>query len=750
MATFTKEYTADVQKLYDELMGYCQTVFKDDDLALIRKAFEFSDEAHKEMKRRSGEPFIVHPLAVAIIVASELKLGPNAIASALLHDVVEDTEYTLEDISREFNPLVAKIVDGLTKISGVISNESTLQAENFRKILLTLIDDPRVILIKLADRLHNMRTLESLARNKQIKISGETIYLFAPLAHRLGLYKFKTELENLSLKFRYPNVYEEIEHKIQGYEQTRSFYVNNFTEPIGKKLHEEGFTFDIIRRPKSIYDIWYIMQHENIPFEEVYDLIQVNIVFDPQNNLPEKTLCWQVYSLITDVYMPKPEMIRDFVTKPKANGYEALHATFMGPNGKWVDVQIKTRRMNDVAERGLAAYLETREGKRKPGDIELNQWLQRVIEVLEAPEDNTLEFLDDFRLNLFTAEILIFTPKGHLKTLPKDSTVLDFAYEIHSEIGNKAIAAKVNHKLVSLSHVLNSGDQVEILTSDKKRTSYEWMEFAKTAKARTSIKKALKNELKNKVSRGKRLFEEKLREMNLTPSAEIIKKVFISYKASTKDELYGKIGAGIINLDELQKIVRKKTKSKLIRYWELQLSKSVGRTKKGMRVQNIDELKIDKNNPFVIAENLVDKDPVYKIASCCKPIPGDEVMGHRSSNDKVIIHKTSCPSAVKIMSNHGDLIVPVKWTTQKILAYLVRIGIEGIDNFTIYNDITTVISKQLNVKIGGIKLDSHDGLFDGTIDLYVHSTKDLNNLIMNISKIGGIESVKRIEVADDE
>ncbi len=747
----TKTHNKEVQEHFDQLLKVCSKTYSESDLDVIREAFIFADHAHSDMKRRSGEPFIIHPISVARIVVAELHLGVESVASALLHDVVEDTSYTLDDIEERFGGKVRQIVDGLTKIAGVIEEDISIQAENFRKILLTMIDDPRVILIKLADRLHNMRTLQSLPRNKQIKISSETIYLFAPLAHRLGLYSIKTELENLSLKYRYPKVYEELKNKIEASEKTRNYYVNNFIEPVQDKLNQAGVRYKVVRRPKSIYSIWYIMQHENIPFEEVYDLIQINIVFEPQPDVPEKSQCWQVYSIITDVYMPKPEMIRDFVTKHKANGYEALHATCMGPNGKWVDVQIKTTRMNKIAERGLESYIDLPEGLTEQHESELNRWLNRVKEVLEAPEENALEFLDDFRLNLFSAEILVFTPKGHLKTLPQDATVLDFAYEIHSEVGDKAIAAKVNHKLVPLNHQLCSGDQVEILTSDSNRISYEWLDYVKTAKARSIVKKALKSDIKSKAEKGQKMLEEKLGQMNLQLNPRVYKKIFQQYGISSKDELFGRIGSGLINMDELGKVLKKKNKSKFVRYWNLQFAKSVTRSKKGSRVQNIKEVNIENKGKGIKTNRITEGyEPVYQLAPCCKPIPGDEIMGYATQKDKVAIHKTSCPNAVKVMSNHANLIVPVKWTAQKLMSYLVRIAINGIDQFNIYNDITTIISRDLRVQIGAVNLDSHDGIIEGTLDLYVHNTQDLNNLIMNIIKIKGIENVKRVEYTDEE
>ena len=497
-----------VRREFNDLLENCARCNRRSDKALIRKAFKIAYNAHKGALRLSGEPYILHPIAVAKIVTQEMGLGVKSIVAALLHDVVEDTEFTLEDIENHFGPKIASIIDGLTKISGVFDKNSSLQAENFRKMLLTLSEDVRVILIKLADRLHNMRTLGSLPVAKQMKISAETLYLYAPLAHRMGFYTIKNELEDLSLKYRYPKIFQELSEKIKSQEKSHQAFIQEFSRPIKEQLEKNGISYDISGRYKSIYSIWHKMQSKNIPFEEVYDLMAIRIVFDPLPGIPEKTQCWNIYSMITDIYMPKPERIRDWVSTPKANGYEALHATVMGPKGNWVEVQIRSRRMDDIAERGFAAHWKYKTDNSH--ESELDKWLKRIRELLANPNSDALEFLDDFKLNLFASEIFIFTPKGDTKTLPVNSTVLDFAYEIHTEIGHKAIGAKVNHKLVSLNHVLKSGDQVEIITSDTYRSRLEWLDDVITLKAKTAIKDALKAENKNRIEKGKKMLEEKL------------------------------------------------------------------------------------------------------------------------------------------------------------------------------------------------------------------------------------------------
>jgi GTP diphosphokinase / guanosine-3',5'-bis(diphosphate) 3'-diphosphatase len=738
----TEEEIRDIESRFNDLLSYCTHITDPDDIKLIHKAYHLASEAHRNMRRKSGEPYIIHPISVSKIVVHEIGLGAKSVIAALLHDVVEDTEYTLDDIRLNFGDRIAVIIDGLTKIAGVFDKKSSIQIENFRKLLLTLSDDVRVILVKLADRLDNMRTLDSLPRNKQLKVAGETTFLFAPLAHRLGLYTIKTELEDLALKYQNPIIYNEILQKIKDSEKKRLFFINKFSLPIIDKLNEHNIRFDINGRPKSIYSIFTKMEMKNVKFEEIYDLFAIRIVFEPNPRIPEKVQCWNIYSLITDIYMPKPERIRDWVSTPKANGYEALHGTVMGPTGKWVEVQIRTTRMNDIAERGFAAHWKY---KSNGSESELDKWIRKIRELLESPSSDALEFIDEFKMNLFSSEILVFTPKGKIVTLPKDATVIDFAYEIHTEVGNKAIGAKVNQKLVPLSHALSSGDQVEVLTSDSQRTQREWLDHAITAKAKSSIKNSLKAENKLRIDAGLKILEEKLGEINLHPNSRIIKKLIDGYEAASKDDLYQKIGGGVITLENIKKILRKNTRNKWIRYWELTYSKNIQRSKRPNDDAGDKPLLSDITRPLVIREGIDEPGKNYRIAKCCNPIPGDEIVGYKSPNETIIIHSSKCPTAIKLMSSHGNLIVPTKWTSHKILSFLAGINIKGIDKIGIVNSITNVISHDLNANIRKIAVETHDGIFEGSIELYVHDTKHLNNLIMNLFKINGVVSVNRIE-----
>jgi GTP diphosphokinase / guanosine-3',5'-bis(diphosphate) 3'-diphosphatase len=734
----------EIRREFNLLLANCTRCDKKGDKTLIRKAFRLAFDAHKGMRRKSGELYILHPLAVARIVNLEIGLGAKSIICSLLHDVVEDTEYTLEDIDRIFGPKIASIIDGLTKIAGVFDTNTSQQAENFRKIMLTLSDDVRVILIKIADRLHNMRTLSALPTHKQMKIASETIYLFAPLAHRLGLYTIKTEMEDLSLKYLYPKVYEELESKLKKNEDSQKAFLEEFKLPIAKRLDEIGLKYEITARQKSIYSIWQKMQKKNVTFEEIYDLMAIRIVFDPDEKTPEKTQCWNIYSLTTDIYMPKPERIRDWVSTPKANGYEALHATVMGPSGHWVEVQIRSRRMDEIAEKGFAAHWKYKDDTSNY-ETELDKWIKRLTELLEDPNSDALEFLDDLKLNLFSSEIFIFTPKGDIKTMPVDINALDFAYEIHSQIGHKAIGAKVNHRLVPLNHMLKSGDQVEIITSEKPQSRIEWLQKVHTAKAKSAIKASLKSETRNRIDKGKKVLEEKLEELNLKPSNRIFRKLLPYFQVTSKDELYSKIGLGIISLENLKKILKKNSKNKWIHYWSLQLGSRTKRNDLVLDADSDDDDTLDLRGPVLLRESVNSDDANYLIAQCCNPIPGDDVMAIKDEMEQLIVHKTNCPDAVKLSSSQGHRLVNVKWTTHKFYSFLVKIAISGTDQFGIYNDITTTITKQLNVNIRNINLESHDGIWDGTIELYVHNTKDLNLLIMNIGKIKGVESVYRVE-----
>ncbi|PLX00885.1 MAG: GTP pyrophosphokinase [Marinilabiliales bacterium] len=746
-SVLTEVERQEIEKQYDEILKACIRCKTEENKKLIRKAFDIANEAHQNIRRKSGEPYIYHPIEVAKIVAGEIGLGTKSVVCALLHDTVEDTDYTVEDIERMFSPKIASIIDGLTKISHVFDQNSSLQAENFRKMLLTLSDDVRVILIKLADRLHNMRTLQSMPRRKQIKIAGETLFLYAPLAHRLGLYAIKTELEDLSLHYEHPSVYEDINEKIKATEKGRIRYINKFSLPIIDSLNKLNINYNIIGRPKSIYSIWSKMKGKNVPFEEVYDIFAIRIVFDATDDLPEKNQCWDIYSAITDIYQPNPDRLRDWISTPKANGYEALHTTVMGPDGKWVEVQIRSRRMDEIAERGYAAHWKYKGDKSE--ENQLDEWIKKIRKLLESPESNALEFLDEFKMNLFTSEIFVFTPKGLLVRLPKDATALDFAYEIHSEIGNHAIGAKVNHRLVPLSHVLTSGDQVEILSSDKQKPLKEWMKYAKTAKARSKIRDAFKSERRKLIAVGKTILEDRLRKLDLHPNSEIFKKLFAEFGVTGKDELYEKIGNGNLDLSELKEILRKKQKAKWIRYWQLQLSRSQQKKKEEEKKKpkvTQKPLKLDKKRTLFLRDDQMDS--TYKIAECCNPIPGDTITGF-IEDDTVVIHKTECGEAIKLMSSQGDSIISVEWTSQKILSFLARIKLTGIDEIGLVNKVTNIISDELSVNMRTIYFTAHNGIFDGHIDVYVHDTASLEKLISDLKKIKGIKSVARSDSFED-
>jgi GTP pyrophosphokinase len=738
---FDDEDKSYIRAEYESLINNLLRCNKPGDREVIEKAFNVANESHWNMRRKSGEPYVIHPIAVAKIVNQEIGLGAKSIAVSLLHDVVEDTEYTLEDVEREFGQKIASLIDGLTKISGTYNkeNSSSLQAENFRKMLLTISDDLRVILIKIADRLHNMRTLDSMPEHKKMKIAGETIYLYAPLANRLGLYAIKTELEDLSFKYRHPKIYEEIATKLKHGEKKYVALINKFSLPIIEKLSEAGFKFDISGRPKSIYSIWKKMQTKNVPFEEIYDVLAVRIVFVPVPGIPEKTQCWNIYSIITDSYLPKPDRLRDWVSRPKPNGYEALHLTVMGPEGKWVEIQIRSTRMDEVAERGFAAHWKYKGDDAQ--ESELDKWIKKIRLMLENPLEDPVEFLDDFKMNLFSSEIMVFTPKGTLINLPKGASALDFAYEIHTGVGNKAIGAKINYKLMPLNTSLNSGDQVEIITSDKAVPEKEWLIYVNTPRAKAAIKNALKTESKDRIQKGMALLESKLAEEGFAPNSEIIKKIMVHFDILNKDELYSKIALGIINLDNLKKVVRKNPSLNIIKYWDLRL---IG-LKKDKPGADEEVKKIDKNVPFLLRENVDNSGQSYEIAKCCNPIPGDEVTGYISPEGAIIIHKPKCPVAIRIMSNEGNRIIAVKWTIHKLVSFLARISMSGIDRVGLVNDISRIISTELNVNMRNFNLSVHNGIFEGTIDLYVHHTQDLNNLIMKLSGIKGIENVKRVE-----
>lgn len=731
-----------IQAEYESLVNNLLRCKNPGDRELIDKAFKIANEAHWNMRRKSGEPYILHPISVAKIVNQEIGLGARSIATSLLHDVVEDTGYSIEDVEREFGAKIASLIDGLTKISGTYNKgtSSSMQAENFRKMLMTLSDDLRVILIKIADRLHNMRTLDSMPENKKMKIAGETIFLYAPLANRLGLYAIKSELEDLSFKFRQPVIYEEISSKLRHGEKKYIALINKFSLPIVEKLTEMGLKFDINGRPKSIFSIWKKMQAKNVPFEEIYDVLAVRIVFEPLPGIPERTTCWSIYSAITDTYLPKPDRLRDWISRPKPNGYEALHVTVMGPEGKWVEVQIRSRRMDEIAERGYAAHYKYK-GDNTP-ETELDKWIRKIRSMLENPMEDPIEFLDEFKMNLFSSEIMVFTPKGTLVSLPKGASALDFAYEIHTEIGNKAIGAKINYKLNPINAILMSGDQVEIITSDIAKPEKEWLSFVRTSKAKEAIKNQLRTETTSRIQKGMEILESKLAELGVVPNSEIVRKLMLSYEVLNKDELYSGIELGTINLDNLKKIIRKSPAKNVIKYWELKL---LGSKKEKKEEEETDNLQIDGSVPFLLTENIENAAHSYEISKCCNPIPGDEVTGYRSPDGSIIIHKPKCPTAIRLMANEGNRIIAVRWAIHKLVSFIARISMTGVDRIGLVNDITNIISSELKVNMTNINISVRDGIFEGTIDLYVHHTRDLNNLILKISNVRGIDNIKRVE-----
>ena len=726
-----------IETAFDDLIKSLRKGTTEESVKMIRRAFEFAREAHQGVRRKSGEPYILHPLAVAKIAVKEIGLGTKSAVAALLHDVVEDTDYTVEDIANLFGPKIASLVDGLTKISEVMGSNTTKQAESFRKMILTLADDVRVILIKIADRLHNMRTLDSMPEHKQVKIASETLYIYAPLAHRMGLHAIKTELEDLSLKYENPVEYQELEKRIYDYRDEHTGLYQQFIAPIRERLTESGYRYDITARTKSVYSVWSKMQRRHISFEEIYDLLAVRIVFDPKDNQPEKWQCWNIYSLITDMYSPKPERIRDWVSVPKANGYEALHLTVMGPGGKWIEVQIRSRRMDEIAEKGLAAHWKYK-GDNAEASNEVDKWLAGIKEMLEQPGTDALEFLDEFKLNLFAKEIRVFTPKGEMRTLPKGASVLDFAYDIHTEIGNSCIGGKVNHKLVPMSHRLQSGDQVEVLTSDKQKPQSDWLDFIVTAKARNNILMVLRREKKEQIRIGTTMFEKLLEDMKLPFGAENLNKALLHLKLQHKDDLYVSLAKGHLDIEEVRKALKKKSENKFVKYWKLQFFKSD-------KDKSVPDKEEEKGK---VINDITDDASDFIIAPCCNPIPGDDVVGMKIDGDKITVHKRKCPEAIRLMSSYGDKIVPVKWVSHKIMSFLAVIKLNGIDSIGIVSDITMIISKESNVNMRTVHFETKDGIFEGMIHLYVHNTADLNNLMMKIASLKGVENVSRVENLD--
>lgn len=722
----------EIIRRYRKLLRHAKPFLKEGDAKLIKKAFHASNDAHQEMRRKSGEPYIYHPLAVAQICVDEIGLGTTSIVAALLHDVVEDTDVELEDIEREFGSKVARIIDGLTKISGVFEHGSSQQAENFRKMLLTLSEDVRVILIKLADRMHNMRTLDSMQRNKQLKIASETMYLYAPLAHRLGLYSMKSELEDLYLKFTEPHVYREVARKISATKASRSRFIRQFIRPIEDELKKIDFGFVIKGRPKSIYSIWNKMSKKNIPFEEVYDLFAVRIIIDAEPD-QEKAICWQVYSVVTDYYKPNPDRLRDWISTPKANGYESLHTTVMSSTGQWVEVQIRARRMDEIAEKGYAAHWKYKEQKVPNKEVGLEMWISRVREMLESSQAPAIEFVDDFRSNLFNDEVFAFTPKGDLKPMPNGATALDFAFEIHSEIGAHCLGAKVNQRLVPLNYVLKNGDQVEILTSEKQKPSEDWLRFVVSSKARAKIKDCLKEDKRLYAADGREIVARKLKQMKLPMSQEIVNQLRAFFETKTSLDFYYKVGKGLIDSKEIKRFKEFKQNIQHPQKAEISDAQSFEREISKAKNQEQDFLLIGEDM------NMVE----YKLSKCCNPIPGDDVFGFVTVNEGIKIHRTSCPNAVELLSNYGYRVVKAKWTSQQQIAFLAGLKIDGTDRMGLINDITRIISDELHVNMQSISIETEEGIFEGTIKLYVNDTRHLDMLIEKLEKVKGVFKVYR-------
>lgn len=718
---------------YRRLLRKAKPILEAGDARLIKKAFTISLEAHKNMRRKSGEPYIFHPLMVAEICVEEIGLGTTSIISALLHDVVEDTDIELADIERMFGKKIARIIDGLTKIGGVFEYGTTAQAENFRKMLFTLSDDVRVILIKLADRLHNMRTLESMPRNKQLKIASETIYLYAPLAHRLGLNAIKSELEDLYLRFTDNHVYTEIASRIDDTRASRNKFIKQFILPVKEELDKLKLDYEIKSRPKSVYSIWNKMKKQNIPFDEIYDLFAVRIIIETPLE-QEKSYCWQVYSIVTDYYTPNPDRLRDWISTPKANGYESLHTTVMAKNGQWVEVQIRTKRMDEIAEKGYAAHWKYKDSSAS-NESNLEKWLVHVRELLERQDLSALEFVDDFRRNLFNDEIFVFTPKGELKTLPTGATALDFAFDIHTDVGAKCIGAKVNQKLVPINHVLKNGDQVEILTSAKQKPNEDWLRFVVTSKAKSKIKEVLKEGKRLIADEGKELLLRKLRQLKMDANNQVFEKMREYFQVNAQFDLYFKVGKGLITVNDLKRFKELKPTSAL-------KSKSQINDAKGIEVEP-PKSKGRYTDILLIGE---DMDVVeYRLAKCCTPIPGDEVFGFVTVSEGIKIHRTNCPNATELLASHSNRVIKAKWTSQHEVAFLTGLKVIGIDRVGLINDVSRIISEELKVNMSSISFKSDNGIFTGEIMLYVNDTRHLDFLISKLEQVEGVVTVSRFD-----
>ena len=741
-STFTEE---DYQLIEQEFSGLREASRKRcanrQEYETVLKAFDFANDAHKNVRRRSGDPYILHPIAVAKIVVSEIGLGYKSISAALLHDVVEDTDFTVDDIRRNFGDKIASLVDGLTKIKTALDGSkdtTSLQAENFKRILLTLNDDVRIVLIKLADRLHNVRTIEFMPEYKRDKILSETMYIFAPLAHRLGLYAIKSEMENIWLKFREPEAYQDIVSRLENIDAERREEMETFTESIRRELEKAGYgDSKILKRLKSPYSIWNKMNTKNLPFEEIYDLYAIRIIFKPKEGLTEREQCWHIFTKITALYPYKADRTRDWTKEPKSNGYEALHLTVMSPGGNWVEVQIRSERMDSIAERGVAAhwlYKKNGEAGQETSDFEVDNWLKKVREIIENPDANAIQFLDDFHKELTTADIFVFTPKGETKRLEKGSTVLDFAYSIHTDIGNKAIAGKVNQKLVPLSQVLHSGDQVEIISSATGSPKREWLDFLKTSKAKSLVMESLKKNTKDSIGEGFRILDKRLNDRGIAERIKVMKRLLAYYKCETKDQFYAKIGLGVLTLDDLDKALRASAPAS---------EGFLGGINKLFRPKSNGK-EIDRKKEYIIGEGSENTD--YIIADCCNPVPGDSALGIIDDQGRVVVHKKSCKVVNDLASKMGEKVIAVRWSDKSVMRFLTKIVIQGIDRAGLLNDITKVISSDLNINMRKIMFEAHDGVFEGSIELYVRDKADIESLTRRIGAVRGLESVTRAEI----
>lgn len=725
-----------IAKEYKELLRISYQTLTEEDKKLIRKAFDVAVDAHKDQRRKSGEAYIFHPIAVAKIVASEIGLGATSIASALLHDVVEDTDVTVEDIEKKFNPKIAQIVEGLTKIAQVKTDqEISMQAENFRKMLLTLNDDVRVILIKIADRLHNMQTMESMADYKQAKIASETLYIYAPLAHRLGLYNIKNELEDLGLKYTEPAVYNDIVSKMKESKEEQDDYIKSISDVLKDSLNAENIDYVIKGRPKSIYSIRRKMLAQGVTFDEVYDKFALRIIYKapPQE---EKFLAWKIYSIVTDHYRPSPSRLRDWISSPKSTGYEALHITVMGPKGRWVEVQVRSERMDEIAERGYAAHYKYKQGADEEHGLET--WLNLLKEALENTSGNAVDFVEDFKLNLYSKEIYVFTPKGEIKSLPKGATSLDFAFSIHSEIGVKTRGTRVNGKLVPLNHVLNSGDQVEVITSQNQKPNPHWLDYVTTSRARNKIKNVLNESTKKIAEEGKELLTRKLRHLKVTLNEQVVNELVNYFKLKTSLDLFYRVGVGTIDNQQLKDFAALKSNS-FMNFFK------VNKIKRSPNVpqEQIQREEISRNYDLLVFGKDQDKLD-YKLANCCNPIPGDDVFGFVTINEGIKVHKKDCPNAIRLQSNYAYRIIPAKWIDSSQEEFKATLKITGMDTLGLANEITKVISNNMHVNIQSISLSGNAGIFNGQVAVIVQNNTILKKLIENIKKIDGIDKVTRV------